>query len=1002
MKIAVKKNVIFNLLKTHLNENRTMNNQGGSFVHVSNLQSPSIDPFGINKLEDENMPIYPSSHVAVQLSTIAPPVDDEDYVPASHEELITASNVICREVPLGQITYYYRELHRLLDKCLDREDRYFEEESESESVSDEQDVLQEVFNITKKTSIKDFNIVKESTKPSPIIRRKGEKGKQKTSVGLTKDYEELESYQSLKSEQEKNDYASGYELGTKQGDLDIMLADGDISQEEYTSNTNSIDIIVKTGSVSFQAGFDEGKGFIESTSGMELTPVTKTVLPFPQRDQSGNNIFEKDVEYEAKSFDEYMTQQGMTEEQLNDPIVKYLIKCHLAIQEMSQSLENEYTIAMTMFYSDPDMMSKMPKEYFDSLKPTWAALNMSNQSALTNQRVKDKLKTTIKDDQKRFLKILEDVAGMKRTIIKMLSVRYEQNQQFRFETNDVAAIFNTTTERLITEIADFIAEDYAAVGSQTKYDEGDERYIRNEILKSRNIAFRLYIEELASGNIAKNIEMGVKGEELLKSIPTFNNRDDSVVTPQTIVKYVTPETFDDYKSMVLTNLDERLKQSDGSYKVFDQGIPMVYSEDQVLEIFEVMMEELLAQSEIKHSDQEELEDIDIDANDTIEKSDNSPKEMMQFLKDKLSQAERIDTDWKYMAPFYGYSGPSGLRQWTLKGPKRKFDLLDMQNTIGEESNVVLQAFESVYYRIVDSLIASMESILVTIKSDISKGKGKPTEMKKGQIATLGSQELIDYIQKGIVDLKKFSVLIDENDFGDVIKEHPEIMNSTGVSIIRNIVGGIIDKPMSSLDTDMMSEIADIIYDFADEKGIEVSEKDCEWASHYFTGLIDYPFQKVNVKDASALRKNAVKEELVFTKPEALTKVGIHTAEDYLEIEPIVKETIKGHADKFGVKKVKGKAEVIPQKYSAELKAATDKVVDILNLAAKDGASKGDQKKAIDLISGGATDTAEDTRQEEASGQAQLDILDDETLRGILDAEDIESALKIYKDMKNKK
>lgn len=998
MKIAVNKNILFNLLKKQLQENRTLDNPSGNFIFPMN-KSPSNDPFGFY---EDDAPIKPSAHMSTQLSEAEPPVDDEDYVPANTNELRSAAAVISKEVPDSQVEYFYRKLHELLDDTLDREDnihltQYDEDEESSE------DVMTESFNITNKTKIKDFNIVKESTKPAPIIRRKGEKDKQKTSVGpsKSKDYEELESYQSLKSVEEKNDYASGYELGTKQGDLDIMLADGDIDQAEYNTKTSTIDIVVKTGSIAFQTGFDEGKGFIESTSGMELTPVTKTILPFPQRDQSGNNIIEKDVDYESKSFDEYMARQGMSEEQLNDPIVKYLIKCHLVIQEMSQSLENEYTIAMTMFYSDPEAMSKMPKEYFDSLKPTWAALSMSNQSALTNQRVKDKLKTTIKDDQKRFLKILEDVAGMKRTIIKMLSVRYEQNQQFRFETNDVAAIFNIKPERLITEISDFIAEDYAAVGSQTKYDEGDERYIRNEILKSRNIAFRLYIEELASGNIAKNIEMGIKGEELLKSIPTFNNRDDSVVTPQTIIKYVTPDSFDDYKSMVLTNLDERLKQPDGSYKVFDQGIPMIYSEDQVLEIFEIMMEELLAQSEIKHSSQEDLEDIDIDANDKIEKADNLPKEMMQFMKDKLSQAERIDTDWKYMAPFYGYSGPSGLRQWTLKGPKRKFDLLDMQNSIGAESNVVLQAFESVYYRIIDSLITAMEAILVTITADVSKGKGKPTEMKKGQISTLGSQELINYIQKGIVDLKQFSVLIDENDFGDVVKENPEIMNSTGVSIIRNIVGGIIDKPMSTLDIDMMSEIADIIYDFADEKGIEASEKDCEWASHYFTGLIDYPFQKVNVKDASALRKNAVKEELVYTKPEALTKVGIYTAEDYLEIEPIVKETIKGHADKFGVKKVKGKAEVIPQKYSSELKVATDKVVDILNLAAKDGANKGDQKKAVDLITSGATDTAEDTRQEEASGQAQLDILDDQLLKDLLDAKDIDDALEKFKQSRKK-
>ena len=994
MKIAVNKNVLFNLLKKQLQENRTLDNPSGNFIFPMN-KSPSNDPFGFY---EDDAPIKPSAHMSTQLSEAEPPVGDEDYVPANTNELRSAAAVISKEVPDSQVEYFYRKLHELLDDTLDREDNLHLTQYDDEEESSEE-MMNESFNITNKTKIKDFNIVKESTRPSPIIRRKGEKSKQKVSIGPVKDYEELESYQTLKSEEEKNDYASGYELGTKQGDLDIMLADGDIDQGEYDSNTSTIDVIVKTGSIAFQTGFDEGKGFIESTSGMELTPPTKTVLPFPERDASGNNLIDKDAEYEAKSFEEYMTKQGMSSDQLNDPIVNYLIKCHLVIQEMSQSLENEYTIAMTMFYSDPEEMAKMPKEYFDSLKPTWAALNMSNQSALTNQRVKDKLKTTIKDDQKRFLKILEDVAGMKRTIIKMLTVRYEQSQQFRFDTNDVAAIFNTKPERLISEIADFIAEDYAAVGSQTKYSEGDEKYIRNEILKSRNIAFRLYIEELASGNITKNIEMGVKGEELLKSIPTFNNRDDSVVTPQTIVKYVTPETFDDYKSMVLTNLDERLKQPDGSYKVFDQGIPMVYSEEQVLEIFEVMMEELLAQSEIRHSSQEELEDIDIDANDKIEKVDNLPKEMMQYMKDKLDQAERIDTDWKYMAPFYGYSGPSGVRQWALKGPKRKFDLLNIQSS-EEDSGVVLQAFEDVYFKIIDPLIAAMQSILSTIKSDIAKGKASSTEMKKGQISSLGSQDLEQYIQKGIADLQRFSDLMDAEEFGDIIKQYPDLTQSTGVSILRNIVGGIIDKPMSSLETEMTSEIADIISDFAFDKGIEASQKDCEWAAYYFTGLIDRPFQEVSVRDTSSIRKNAVKKESSYTNPEALQKVGIHTAEDYIEVEELAKETIHGFAQKFGSKKGRG-GTVTKQKYAVELTDAANKVVDALTDATKPGAKKGDQKKAVDLITRGATDTAEDYRQEDASGQAQLDILDDPLLRDILDAEDIDAALEKFKQGRKK-
>ena len=121
MKISVKKSVLFNVLKQHLNENRMPGGDlGGRVVHPFNVQSPNSDPFGF--YEDEDPPIKVSDHMSVQLSTPKMPIEDEEFVPGTITELCNSATLICKEVPVTQIEYFYRQLHMLLDRALDRDD----------------------------------------------------------------------------------------------------------------------------------------------------------------------------------------------------------------------------------------------------------------------------------------------------------------------------------------------------------------------------------------------------------------------------------------------------------------------------------------------------------------------------------------------------------------------------------------------------------------------------------------------------------------------------------------------------------------------------------------------------------------------------------------------------------------------------------------------------------------------------------------------------------------
>ena len=84
------------------------------------FHSANIDE--IPEKDEQDGPILPTEQMAVQLSVEMPPVDDENYVPASIEELKNAASVISAEVPDMQIEFFYRKLHKLLDLALDRQD----------------------------------------------------------------------------------------------------------------------------------------------------------------------------------------------------------------------------------------------------------------------------------------------------------------------------------------------------------------------------------------------------------------------------------------------------------------------------------------------------------------------------------------------------------------------------------------------------------------------------------------------------------------------------------------------------------------------------------------------------------------------------------------------------------------------------------------------------------------------------------------------------------------
>lgn len=67
-----------------------------------------------------DVPVSPSPQMSNQLTVDRPPIEDEDYVPSSTEELSRAAAAIAQLAPNESIEFFYRKLHNLLDDATDK------------------------------------------------------------------------------------------------------------------------------------------------------------------------------------------------------------------------------------------------------------------------------------------------------------------------------------------------------------------------------------------------------------------------------------------------------------------------------------------------------------------------------------------------------------------------------------------------------------------------------------------------------------------------------------------------------------------------------------------------------------------------------------------------------------------------------------------------------------------------------------------------------------------
>tara|TARA_R110002153_G_scaffold119238_3_gene264232 strand:+ start:8564 stop:11656 length:3093 start_codon:yes stop_codon:yes gene_type:complete len=873
MKVEVKKSVLLNLVKM-LHENRTNHNLNGNFIHKQSTDVVNRDPFGADDADYEDIvydhmasfdiPIKPNSKMGRQVSIPRPPVEDPDFVPQTLEELSSSAICIAREVPDNQIEFFYRKLHELLDDALDNEEmKAFDSINEAN----------ESYNITNKTKVSDLNVVVEARKP--IIRRKTRQPFGDDSV--EKEFEEMGQHQHVPN----NDaFKQGYKVGSKIADLDIMHTEGEMDDELFETEMQKISAYYKKykSIPDFELGFNAG---IENdtSSGLDIDVDTPVTLKFPDKD----NNYEADTDYENKSVQEWMVQQGFTREQKGDPIFRTLVASHVAVQQISQTLEDETTAAMMLYFNTNGESQNYKEEYWtEFVKPTQHGLGLTHQSSLVPLRVKEIVATKSKNQLNRLARLLTGTRRIKKRVKKMLKYQYERSQPYKFLVNDAAATFDMEPKAMMDQLSSILAKDYAEFGRKIRFvGEEQVKYIDIAIKQAISMNFFDAIETFGRDNLRKAIAASggnkldvdqVKGMRM-----PWDLNPKSFLNEKTLLKYLVPEIFEIFRNAVYSSLREKFEQGD-EFILRDQGREISFSSESFNTHFAGYFDTLKDKVEDRHRPPEP---IDIDDDDT--KADLASDASLV----KSKKGRKLNKkDYKAFMRLFGHGTESSVRQWFLKYPDRKSQLLTMfDDDTGVSPFLALQ--DEMFESMIDPVLDIIEGqLLPKYESIVNSGRTSPdTKGKKGNITKVSSDMSLDLLQQSIDGLRNLSEELGDRSVSDVaMDESSEALGTVGGAVIRIVVGNITHKLFQKMDLDFLEIIGDNLQYHAERKKevikdaisklgdgnpkkasnfkralaqIDVSEAKSKWNANYFTGLMDTAdFKKMN-QAAKALMKSGV-------------------------------------------------------------------------------------------------------------------------------------------------
>ena len=796
MKVAVNKRVLFNLLKKSLSENRMPGgDHGGRMIHPFNVQSPNSDPFGFYE-DDEDTPINVSDHMAVQLSVPKMPIEDENFVPSTITELCNSAALICKEVPITQIEYYYRQLHMLLDRALDRDDQ------------SSLDSLDESFDISKITTIKDFNIISESAR----IRKRSDAKPALQDIPAELSPEDMRGYEDA---QNKDEYMRGYDFAA---DYEVEGK----SEDELEEHQNYVD----SQSQDFISGYAAGDEVaIGLKNNLEDDRPLFPTRPGEAKRGSGKPVFDSFQQFLARgaSIDVDSGDIDTSKYDNASPAEKAAMDSSASLQAIFKEIHDEATALMM----DP----KMASEFGALLMPVTQEFGLGSQQILTPLNVGRMFQyiNKMKNQTKKLEKIQEVQMKIFVIVSEAMDKVIRKKPRLRNSLQGYAAEAGKPLNEFIMELKKDIAGSYTSYGGTSRFTDQDDSVVIKNVIDKLFAAF------------IKSLQVSGTKNKFKDRTHFYNNVD---IQSQ-------EQILDGFSAVVMNSLED--KTNPGLYVVRDADIIISLDEEELMSEIEIFITATFEYAEeAQRVIEPETDDIDLSDESTDEVDEIQAEDYMTALEEFTERHARGKTvDFQDMAPYFGYSGSAGMRQYFLKDVQPKLEMMSFTDADGEESNVgALMDFNAEV--LVDQMLVVINKpntgLIAKYEKLVKKGKiKKRTVNAKNKVQDVGTVEMLNALKEQIVPvLETLQQLFNQGDKYTEIAastDHPahELLNLVGGFVFREVNMSPIDAVFSTMRGDLNDAIADAIIDRVGEGKVsrnKITEKG--GIAEYFTNLKTKP------------------------------------------------------------------------------------------------------------------------------------------------------------------
>lgn len=871
MKILIKKNV----WEKYLMENKSSrgdtiyNNTTGFYGNFGSVKSynageeDSID-------SDEEVPLTPNAHMAVQLSVEEPPVDDPEFIPATIQELCLAACRISKEVPSEKIEFFYRKLHKLLDAALDESDK-------------------ELFTLDEAIDYDKIHPMHHRTIQDLIAQVSG-----------GKDRKERMSKEDSANFVMQNRFVKKYPditLSDVIDEIEKLTAEDEEESEEIISNViddQIEDVIV------------DPPGDLKDLSPPKTKIVSKkrkTIRSKKEKPRISSYTDDDDIDQKhldqrsqdelndmlASAYSEY-TEMGEFSDtwdwsnyQEEAPFLKVIFDIIRILHQISyRTLQAKYITKYGGYVYDPEAdVGKKQKGGFVLLKqgPTsrpqaeamlrliYSDFGLTYETMMRQQNI-------LKMDMNELTEVIERaMIGIFQKVPKlyaefMTAVRQDMNNR------QIEGTVEEVSSEAFSFISQVLAHKYKGESGKLDRDLVNVAIagifkrclldLPTELGLQPNVS--LSLDALGKKKTSKgdktygfNLAAAMKRFEKLRKDPKIAKQFKKLLPSLILGKIIETKTakvtltgskynFED-KS---TGLGYELKSSELKSKIKEyvesrlKGAKPSFDEESA----EV---ETDLETDAYDPDQEEKE-----AKARLDKTDFETRKIVTEMEKMISSG-----DWMHIAPLFGFSGAPGVRQWYLRYPERK--LMIMTAAMSDNAPAGAKRYMEVFREMRENLgynLITMDNktpgILDLMIDELTNKKSLSTSDQ----SMIG---LLEEMKKGIEDLLNFYDNFES--YAAAEEQEPkrlkELSNTPGGSLLRFGIGAVFDKIIKDMDSEWHSEMKAYL-----ETKNGLKEKDAHDLAYYFTGLKNKPSKGDFNEDKGKLSNAAA----------AFVKVGMQAKE----------------------------------------------------------------------------------------------------------------------------